>query len=176
MVDAFQDPSGTESGPRPPAGAVPAHSLVKWHLGAFAFFLSGIFLVAGLENTKDFSASKEPLEYVFAVVWSLFVNLLPNLIYFSAAVYGVVVMRRHRHWVLPEFNRLAAVVLLTLAALPMLGVASVLVVGTLGDWVAARQSGSGKAPNILPLLVGLIVGSPWVYSQFKAWRSLVRRH
>ena len=176
MAETPRDPSGAEKGPNSLSGAAPGHSLVKWHLGALGFFLGGTFLVAGLENLKDYSASKEPLEYVFAVVWSFFVSLLPNVIYFFAAVYRVIVMRRHRNWTLPEFNRVSAVVLLTLAALPMLAVASIAVVGTLGEWIAAIQSGSGKTPTLLPLIGGLVVGSPWVYSQFKAWRTLLRQH
>ena len=151
MAETPRDPSGAEKGPNSLSGAAPGHSLVKWHLGALGFFLGGTFLVAGLENLKDYSASKEPLEYVFAVVWSFFVNLLPNLIYFFAAVYGVIVMRRHRNWTLPEFNRFS-------------------------EWIAAIQSGSGKTPTLLPLIGGLVVGSPWVYSQFKAWRTLLRQH
>ncbi len=150
-------------------------SIVKWHFGALLFMLGGGLLTTNLEHIKDFSASKEPLEYVFSAVWNLFLNVLPNLIYFLIGVSGMNVMLRHRHWTLPEFNRSAAVALLSLISLPMLLLAASLSIEAFNEWMAAFQAGAPKHGKLLSLIVFLLVGSPWVFSQYRAWRALLFR-
>ncbi len=137
--------------------------------------LGGSLLISNLEQIKDYSASKEPLEYVFSAVWNLFLNVLPNLIYFLIGVSGMNVMLRHRHWTLPEFNRPAAVVLLSLISLPMLFLAASLSFEAFNEWMAGFQEGAPKHGKLLSLIVFLLVGSPWVFSQYRAWRALLFR-
>jgi hypothetical protein len=154
---------------------VSSPSIVKWHLGALLFLVGGGLLIANLEDFKDYSASKEPLEYVFSAVWNFFLNFLPNFVYFLIGVSGIKVMLKHRHWTLPEFNRLSAVVLLALISLPMLLVAAGLSIEAFNGWLAAFQAGEPKHGKLLSLIVFLLVGAPWVFSQYRAWRTLLFR-
>ena len=154
---------------------VSSPNIVKWHLGALLFMLGGSLLISNLEQIKDYSASKEPLEYVFSAVWNLFLNVLPNLIYFLIGVSGMNVMLRHRYWTLPEFNRFSAVALLSLISLPMLFLAASLSFEAFNEWMAAIQAGAPKHGKLLSLIVFLLVGSPWVFSQYRAWRTLLFR-
>jgi hypothetical protein len=154
---------------------VSSPNIVKWHLGALLFMLGGSLLITNLEHIKDYSASKEPLEYVFSAVWNFSINVLPNLIYFLIGVSGMNVMLRHRYWTLPEFNRFSAVALLSLISLPMLFLAASLSIEAFNEWMAAFQAGAPKHGKLLSLIVFLLVGSPWVFSQYRAWRTFLSR-
>ena len=154
---------------------VSSPSIVKWHLGAFLFLLGGSLLITNLEHIKDYSASKEPLEYVFSAVWNFVINFVPNLFFFLIGASGMNVMLRHRYWTLPEFNRLSAVVLLSLVSLPMLFLAAGSSIGAFNEWMEAFQAGAPKHGKLLSLIVFLLVGAPWVFSQYRAWRTLLFR-
>lgn len=154
---------------------VSSPSIVKWHLGALLFLLGGVLLITNLGEIKDYSTSKEPLEYVFSAVWNFFFNFVPNLIFFLIGASGLNVMLRHRYWTLPEFNRFSAVVLLSLISLPMLFLAAESSIGAFNEWMAAFQAGAPKHGKLLSLIVYLLVGSPWAFSQYRAWRTLLFR-
>jgi hypothetical protein len=154
---------------------VSSPSIVKWHLGALLFSLVGGILITNLEHIKDYSASKEPLEYVFSAVWNFFLNVLPNFIFFLISVYGMKVMLRHRYWTLPEFNRFSAVVLLSLISLPMLFAHASLSIEIFNEWMAEFQAGAPKHGKLLSLIGYLLLGFPWVFSQYRAWRTLLFR-
>jgi hypothetical protein len=65
--------------------------------------------------------------------------------------------------------------LLSLISLPMLFLAAGLSIGAFNEWMAAFQAADPKHGKLLSLIVFLLVGSPWVFSQYRAWRTLLFR-
>ena len=155
-------------------------SLIKWHCGALIFLVSAIFIALSLDGSsiKDYSSSKEPLEYVFAPLWGLFnwaAYLAAFAVFGLAGAYGLSLMARHRHWHLPESNRPAAMVLLSLVSLPMLLLAAFVAVASLNEWVASFQAPATRHTALLTLCAGLLGGWPWLYGQYRAWRQFLSR-